>query len=221
MTPHISDAPTIARTQPADTASAQVHNRTVLTCTAEGNPSPKYQWIQTLSSSTVLVRSYTAQLVIEDVGYEDQGEYRCVAINVIGGARREVQSEAVKIEVTGVPQVVKQVGEVVGIHGSDVRLEAEFCSDPVPVENTWEWGGVVLPAGSEVDGRYKAELVSHPHMEDCYISRLTVRNVGQEDSRRYTLNIENKHGRDMVPVLLSIKGKKQLNYKFLKFVIFL
>ena len=155
-------------------------------------------------------KTTTTPTNIEDVGYEDQGEYRCVASNVIGGARREVQSEAVKIEVTGVPQVVKQVGEVVGIHGSDVRLEAEFCSDPVPVENTWEWGGVVLPAGSEVDGRYKAELVSHPHMEDCYISRLTVRRVGQEDSMRYMVSVENEHGKDTVPLLLNIKGEVKI-----------
>ena len=203
---NISDAPMMVVTQPKDKVEVMAHNRTVLTCQAEGNPAPKYQWIQTLSASTERTRSYTANLVVEDVGYGDQGEYRCVAINRIGGERREVESEPVKIEVTGAPQVVKQVGEVVGIHGSDVRLEAEFCSDPVPSESTWEWGGVVLPTGSEVDGRYKAELVTHPHMEDCYISRLTVRRVGQEDSKEYRLNVENKHGNDMVPVILKIIG---------------
>ena len=65
----------------------------------------------------------------------------------------------------------------------------------------------MLPTGSEVDGQYKAELVPHPHMEDCYISRLTVRRVGLEDSKEYRLNVENMHGNDMVPVVLNIKGK--------------
>ena len=120
---------------------------------------------------------------------------------------REVQSEVIKLEVEGAPKLVKMEGEVFGIHGQDVRIEAEFCSDPVPVKNTWEWEGVVLPVGSEVDGRYKAELVSHPHKEDCYISRLTVRRLGLADSRKYILNVENKHGKDMVPVLLTVKGK--------------
>ena len=203
---------------PVSEKSVMVHNQTVLTCKADGNPAPSYEWLQQLPSGQVRKRSRMADMVIEDVGYEDQGEYSCMASNSIGGERREVQSDVVRLEVAGVPQVVKEVGEVIGVNGRDVRLEGEFCSDPMPVRNTWEWGGVVLPAGSEVDGRYKAELVSHPHMEDCYISRLTVRNVGQEDSRRYTLNIENKHGRDMVPVLLSIKGKKQLKLK-LKFAI--
>ena len=65
----------------------------------------------------------------------------------------------------------------------------------------------MLPAGSELDSKYKAELVEHPHMANCYISRLTVRGVGLRDSRPYTLMVENKHGRDTVPVLLSIKGE--------------
>ena len=65
----------------------------------------------------------------------------------------------------------------------------------------------MLPAGSELDSKYKAELVEHPHMANCYISRLTVRGVGLRDSRPYTLMMENKHGRDTVPVLLSIKGE--------------
>ena len=43
-----------------------------------------------------------------------------------------------------------------------------------------------MPAGGEADGgRYTAELVSHPHLPDCYISRLTVRAAAQSDSRNY------------------------------------
>ena len=44
-------------------------------------------------------------------------------------------------------------------------------------------------------------------MQNCYISRLTVRGVGLRDSRSYTLMVENKHGRDTVPVFLNIKGE--------------
>ena len=129
-----------------------VDSKTVLTCTAEGNPEPEYEWLQQLSSGQ-RKRSYTSDLVIEDVGYEDQGEYTCMASNSIGGERRQVQSDVVRLEVAGVPQVVKEGGEVTG---RDVRLEGQFCSDPMPVRNTWEWDGVVLPAGREIDRRYKA-----------------------------------------------------------------
>jgi hypothetical protein len=205
---NVADAPIHVHTDPLVEKSVIVHNQTILTCKAEGNPEVSYEWLQQPPSGQIRKRSHTADLTIQDVGYEDQGEYICVASNSIGGERREVQSEVVKIEVEGEPQLVKKEGEVIGIHGRDVRLEAEFCSDPVPVKNTWEWGGIVLPVGSEVDGRYKAELVSHPNKEDCYISRLTVRRVGLEDSRRYILNVENKHGKDMVPVLLTVKGRR-------------
>jgi len=198
-------APFNLRTDPLLEASVLVNNKTVLSCKAEANPEPTYEWLQQLASGQVRRRSKTAHLLIEDVRYEDQGEYSCMASNSIGGEMRQVQSEVVRLDVAGVPLVVKDLGEVVGVNGRDVILEGEFCSDPGPVKNTWEWGGVVLPAGSEVDGRYKAELVPHPHIEDCYISRLTVRKAGKEDSRRYTLSVENKHGRDMVPVMLNIK----------------
>merc|ERR1711874_260827 len=48
--------------------------------------------------------------------------------------------------------------------------------------------------------------MGHPHMEDCYISRLTLTRVDQQDNKEYTLTVENKHGKDMVPVLLKIKA---------------
>jgi len=197
--------PAIISTEPRVARSVMVHNKTVLNCRAEGNPPPKYQWLQKLPQDQVLKRGYEADLIIEDAGYSDQGEYTCRAVNMVGGEKREASSDVVTIEVSGVPQVVKQVGDVVGVNGHDVRLEAEFCSDPLPLKNTWEWGGTVLPAGSELDSKYKAELEEHPHRDKCYISRLTVRGVGQGDSRSYTLIVENKHGKDTVPVLLNIK----------------
>jgi len=195
-------APIILRTEPLSEKSVMVHNKTVLTCTAEGNPEPKYEWLQQLPSGQVRKRSYSTNLVIEDVSYKDQGEYMCMASNLIGGERRQVQSEVVRLEVAGVPQVVNEGGKVTGVTGQDVQLEGQFCSDPMPVRNTWEWGGVVLPAGSEIDGRYKAELIAHPTMEDCYISRLVVRGVNIGDARTYTLSVENIHGRDSIPVAL-------------------
>ena len=37
-------------------ATVGAHNRTVLTCQAEGNPAPKYQWLQKLPSQQVLLK---------------------------------------------------------------------------------------------------------------------------------------------------------------------
>ena len=200
-------APTILSTDPNNKKSVLVASQAVLTCTAEGNPEPWYEWLQQLPSGEVQKRSSRADLVIEDVGYGDQGGYICLASNRVGGGKREVQSGVVRLEVAGAPQVVKKgKEEVTGVLGQDVQLEGQFCSDPVPVRNTWEWGGVVLPTGSQIDGRYEAELVSDPDKEDCYISRLVIRGLEVGDGRTYILNVENIHGRDSVPVILHVEG---------------
>ena len=204
---YFSVAPAILSTDPRYKKSVLVGSKAVLTCTAEGNPEPSYEWLQQLPSGEVQKRSSRADLVIEDVGYDDQGGYICLASNRVGGGKREVQSGVVRLEVAGAPQVVKKgKEEVTGVIGSDVELEGQFCSDPVPVRNTWEWGGVVLPTGSQIDGRYEAELVSDPDKEDCYLSRLVIRGLEMGDSRTYMLNVENIHGRGSLSVLLHIEG---------------
>ena len=101
--------PTIMSTEPRVQRSVTVHNRTVLRCHAEGNPGPKFQWLQRLPQEQVVKRGYESELVIEDAGYSDQGEYTCRAINNVGGERREATSEVIRLQVSGVPQVVKQV----------------------------------------------------------------------------------------------------------------
>ena len=198
--------PIAVNTEPIDKMSVNVNSKTILNCSSEANPKPDYQWLQKLSSGQVRRRGSEASLVIGDTGYADQGEYTCVASNTIGGKQKKVQSEVVTVQVKGVPQVKVEDGDVVGITGSEVTLEKEFCSDPVPLRNTWEWDGVVLPSGSEIEGRYRAELMSHPEKEDCYISRLVVRGVKMGDGRTYILNVENKHGRDTARVELKTEG---------------
>ena len=143
--------PSRVETVPSDLISVSVHNRTQLRCRSDGNPAPKYQWVQGSQ-----VRSYNEYLDIESVGYSDQGQYQCIATNVIQGERMEVSSSFVTISVTGPPQVVRKSGGVIGLDGGDVRLEAELCSDPSPMETTWTWDQVVLPSGGQMgDGKYR------------------------------------------------------------------
>ena len=87
--------------------SANVHNKTTLTCLAEGNPAPRYQWLQKLPTHEVLVRGYSQHLQIENVTYDHQGEFVCKAVNVINGEQRSVQSDPIIVEVTGAPQVTQ------------------------------------------------------------------------------------------------------------------
>ena len=46
--------PKILRVTPTGGATIGVHNRSILTCSAEGNPLPKYQWLQKLPSQQVI-----------------------------------------------------------------------------------------------------------------------------------------------------------------------
>ena len=89
------------RVTPSGGATIGVHNTSILTCSAEGNPLPKYLWLQKLPSNQVLKRGYEDKLVIEDTTYDHQGEYVCEAVNVIGDQKKVVQSEPLRIEVRG------------------------------------------------------------------------------------------------------------------------
>ena len=99
------DSPSIVSVGPSKYISAHVHNRTTLSCLAEGNPPPRYQWLQKLPTHDVLVRGYSQYLNIENVTYDHQGEYVCKAVNVINGEQRSVQSDPISVEVIGAPQV--------------------------------------------------------------------------------------------------------------------
>ena len=49
-----TNPPRILRVTPTGGATVGVHNTSVLTCSAEGNPLPKYQWLQKLSTQQVI-----------------------------------------------------------------------------------------------------------------------------------------------------------------------
>ncbi len=86
---------------PIGGATVFVHNRTILTCAAEGNPPPKYQWLQKLPTQQVLKRGYEDKLVLDDTTYDHQGDFVCEAVNVIAGNKKLVQSDPIHIEVRG------------------------------------------------------------------------------------------------------------------------
>ena len=87
-----------------------------------------------------------------DVWYADQGTYRCVASNTIGGQTRELQSDLITLDVTGPPQISSKASRAEGVLGDLAELEVEFCSDPGPIRNTWQWGEVILPSGNNYQG---------------------------------------------------------------------
>ena len=136
-----------------------LHNTTSLYCSAEAVPPPSYQWLQEVpGTGEVRRRANTPTLQIMDVWYADQGTYRCVATNTIGGQTREIQSDLIRLDVTGPPQISSQVSKAEGILGDQAQLQVEFCSDPGPIRNTWQWDQVILPSGNNYQGQSQLSL---------------------------------------------------------------
>ena len=141
------------QTTPVSEVRAELHNTTSLYCSAEAVPPPSYQWLQEVpGSGEVRRRAATPTLQIMDVWYADQGTYRCVASNTIGGQTRELQSDLITLDVTGPPQISSKASRAEGVLGDLAELEVEFCSDPGPIRNTWQWGEVILPSGNNYQG---------------------------------------------------------------------
>ena len=208
----ILDSPSIVHVGPSKIVSAQTHNKTLLTCNAEGNPPPKYQWLQKLQTHDVQIRGYTQQLFIENVTYEHQGEYVCKAINEINGETRSVQSDPITLEVTGAPLVMRYgvQTEIIIEDGQDARLESRFCANPLP-EQLWHLGAsgddIILAAGT-THGRFIAEIVRKiPYKKDCYVSTLTINEATPSDSFPYELRLNNAHGTDSYKIDLKVRGK--------------
>lgn len=196
---------------PSKVVEAQTYNKTILTCNAEGNPPPRYQWLQKLPTHEVLIRGYTQQLYIENVTYEHHGEFVCKAVNEINGETRAVQSDPILVKVTGAPQVLRfgVPTDVIVEDGQDAILEARFCADPLP-EQLWHLGdsgnNIILAAGT-THGRFVAEIVRKVK-ENCYISALRVNAASPGDSNEYELRLANIHGSDSYRVRLTVRGKK-------------
>ena len=72
--------------------------------------------------------------------------------------------------------------------------------------------GISSVNNSQRNSFFRAELLSHPHLENCYISRLTVKSVDHRDARSYHVSVTNMHGSDSAPVHLTIRGKKHSRY---------
>uniref|UniRef100_T1IW79 Ig-like domain-containing protein n=1 Tax=Strigamia maritima TaxID=126957 RepID=T1IW79_STRMM len=206
----IKYSPTNVRVLPGGT-QAKVHNQTSLICMADGNPPPRFIWLFSANGepSAAQIKGVEATLHIDNVTYDAQGTYVCMAANSIKGEERTEQSEEVKIDVFGIPQIISSATSRSSLHvekGEDAILEVPFCSDPPPKLIIWEWGeGLKLQVG-EGRGKYIAEQLSSSSLQptDCYDARLVVQKADMGDARSYLLTVENERGRDSTVVSLAI-----------------
>ncbi len=210
----------------------------ILTCEAEGNPAPRYQWLQRTESHQVVVRGHERNLVISDVDYDHQGEFVCKAINEIREEERSVQSSGIRVDVSGEPRISKKTAalaprEVRVQNGEVARLEVEFCADPRP-EEVWHLGGGGNSGGASsggggasgsdaaddkkprlklstgtAHGRFSAETRRLPGREDCYLAALNIDGAHADDSDKYLLRLRNSHGEKTHTVRLVVRGKEE------------
>lgn len=219
----VTDAPVILSVGPAKVVRAKINNKLTLTCEAEGNPQPRYQWLQRLpSTQEVRIRGNDKNLIIDDITYDHQGEFVCKAMNIIRGEERSTQSEPVKVQVTGAPRVVRYsvMDEVRVQNGEDATLEVLFCSDPQP-KGAWHLsaveGGVtnedssgpnnIILAAGTAHGRFVAESIRKADRDHCYISSLRINGAHADDSHSYQLRVSNSHGSDAHVIRLMVRGE--------------
>ena len=213
----LSDPPSILSVGPSKVVSAQMMQKAVLTCEAEGKPAPKYQWLQKLPTQEVLIRGYEKTLEIDNVTYDHQGEFVCKAVNIIRGEERAVQSEPIKVEVSGAPQVMRYTNqqEVSVQKGEDASLEVMFCGDPLPLQS-WYLGDINGNSGNHVilasgtgHNRFVAESARKAEREDCYYSTLRINGAHPTDTHAYQLRLSNGHGNDTHTVHLVVRGERK------------
>ncbi|CAH1124366.1 unnamed protein product [Ceutorhynchus assimilis] len=183
-------------------------------CLGEGNPPPTYQWIQTKTSQqsdSVVERGRGAKLHIRNVTYVYQGEWKCKVTNVIKGEEQSDISEPIILQVYGAPQVLRHTAtsEIFIESGQTADLSVVVCADPRPRLVAWEWGSLRLKAGNEM-GKFKVDDVIQEEGEDCYLTRLHVRDTSAKDSRTYYLLVENDKGKDTHAVQLYVNEPLQM-----------
>ncbi|XP_054927285.1 kin of IRRE-like protein 2 isoform X1 [Dermacentor andersoni] len=211
VTVNVKYRPKIIQVDPSSPATFNVDDVMTLHCVAEGNPVPKITWLQQNGRDPNVwnIRGRNATLTLANASYSYQGIYRCEASNVVKNQPYRVQSQEVRIDIRGPPQIMAESMKtrpvVVASKEEDVAITVVFCADPKPVETFWGWGSYKLKTGSAL-GRFVAEpLLSDEELEDCYESRLLIQKVESDDSRKFTLFVDNGKGKASYSVALEVK----------------
>lgn len=141
-------------TEPVKFADFDVGKNAQFKCDAESNPPAKFEWLQKFpdldnSKGQVFSRGFGKALSLQNVTYEHEGTWACVATTTIKGRERKVTSEPITVEVVGKPQVLAfktDASQDFPLH-SNAIIKASFCSDPKPRSLMWQWGSLRLIEG--------------------------------------------------------------------------
>ena len=204
------DSPHITSVVPSGSISSLIGGRVILTCSADSNPTPVYQWVQRLNDQ-VVIKGNEKVLTLENLIFEDDGEYICTAHNLIRGEEKITQSDPVQLTVTGPPRLyLDPKTRFETSSGVDTMMEVKVCGEPRP-EARWQIDTLILTAGSG-HGRFRADsLVKMSSHHNCYISRLAIQGAHPADSNTYQIYVENVHGSESHSIELLVHGESILN----------
>ncbi|KAJ8679689.1 hypothetical protein QAD02_015476 [Eretmocerus hayati] len=198
----------------------------------DANPPAQYFWYHYRGGKTEKIDNRVSEqygdggrrLRLQNVNWPDEGEYRCVAYNVINGVRREMPSELrfvfnvigpPEIQLKPSPDTEDGMVESTGWAGERAhRLGVKFCSRPAPIDVAWQWGSSILRHGDSISPKYIA-LPIEPIYENkvptnCYWATLEIHDLGPADARLYTLVVESEKGRASTNLRLLVRDPTEL-----------
>ncbi|XP_076231230.1 synaptogenesis protein syg-1 [Calliopsis andreniformis] len=195
----------------------------------EANPPAQYRWVHLRGEirepieNPLQNKDGGKRLRLENVIWSDEGEYQCLAFNVINGVRREMSSETrYMLHVTGPPEIQarpsageKGFYESLGWAGeAEHILKSRFCSRPPPKLVAWQWGSSHIRAGESIPPKYEALPLEHVKenemLTNCYWAKLVIKDLQREDARMYTLLVKSEQGRDSTNIKLLIRDPTEI-----------
>ena len=73
----VPDSPHIVSLEPSGAVSSQIGNRVSLSCLADANPLPVYQWVQRLNDQ-VIIRGNSRVLLLDNIIFEVRSRGPCL-----------------------------------------------------------------------------------------------------------------------------------------------
>ncbi|KAM4896067.1 hemicentin-1 [Sylvia borin] len=173
LTVHVPPRIRSTDTQYTVTESSQA----VLSCVAEGIPTPAINWRKDNMLLRDTVGKYQTvpggDLILDNVVPEDSGSYTCIATNTAGE-----DTHTVTLTVHVLPAFTELPGDVALTKGEQLRLTCKATGIPVP-RITWTFNNNIIPAQyDDVNGH----------------SELLIERVSKEDSGTYVCSAENTVG---------------------------
>ncbi|XP_013882383.1 neural cell adhesion molecule L1, partial [Austrofundulus limnaeus] len=157
-----------------------------LECIPKGLPTPRVEWQKINghhSNLAAKLQNYNRWLHFDHITEDDDGEYRCRAINSYGNV-----THSFTVTVQAAPYWSKESQDLMYTPGETVRLDCQAKGSPEPII-TWSINGQTL---ANVDDDPRRTITS---------SALILKDVELADTAVYQCEATNKHG----SILLNIK----------------